>query len=719
MSLLQKASIITTPTAYAEDYLYSIKPALSLGAEEITNGNFSVSGTINATSFSLGFASSDTGGTFTISNQQVTLARVNGSTRLRGTNGVDSLNFLTSGKKYRLVYNVISNNGASAFYYYNGSTGVAAPSTVGQHTIDYTSAGTQFYLETQNNGSNITLDGISIKEVTDADFDFTRNSTGTRLNEDYLIEDVPYNLFTYSEQIDSSDWDKVGTTVIANDLIAPDGTLSADKVNENAGGTYHNVNWDGLVENGLTYTVSVFFKSGERTNANIYENVQSGSLQISSFNLSTGEVISQDSAHTAKIESAGKNWFRCSITFTPNARRTGSVYLGVNDSMIYTGVADNGVYMWGAQLVKGDQPKDYLKTTDRLDIPRIDYTNGEPSILLEPSRTNLETKSNEFSTWGVISNTTRTANYTQSPEGLNNATRLQFTANGYVANTPQILGTYTISCYAKRNDSGTQNVGFFTNGSGVVNSAWAVTSEWKRFSYTFPTLNGSYMGIAGVSGADISVYGFQIEGLVSYATSYIPTSGSTVTRSADSANNAGNSDLINSTEGVLYAEFKGQNDNTFNYISVSDGGTTNYAAILCSDVDNEIAYRYYVSNSGVQILTSVSNLLEFNKIAVKWKVNDFSIYINGVQVGASTSGSVNSAGTFNNVSFARGTSNNTPFYGNFKSVMVFKEALTDLELEKLTGYNNHELYMNYYNRLSYLGLVEEYNVESDINNYIL
>ena len=52
-------------------------------------------------------------------------------------------------------------------------------------------------------------------------------------------------------------------------------------------------------------------------------------------------------------------------------------------------------------------------------------------------------------------------------------------------------------------------------------------------------------------------------------------------------------------------------------------------------------------------------------------------------------------------------------------VAVFKEALSDTELEKLTGYNNHELYMNYYNRLSYLGLVEEYNVESDINNYIL
>ena len=40
MSLLKKASIITTPTAYAEDYLYSIKPAYALGSELVTNGDF-------------------------------------------------------------------------------------------------------------------------------------------------------------------------------------------------------------------------------------------------------------------------------------------------------------------------------------------------------------------------------------------------------------------------------------------------------------------------------------------------------------------------------------------------------------------------------------------------------------------------------------------------------------------------------------------------------
>ncbi len=40
MSLLKKASIITTPTAYAEDYLYSIKPAIPFGEELITNLDF-------------------------------------------------------------------------------------------------------------------------------------------------------------------------------------------------------------------------------------------------------------------------------------------------------------------------------------------------------------------------------------------------------------------------------------------------------------------------------------------------------------------------------------------------------------------------------------------------------------------------------------------------------------------------------------------------------
>ena len=694
MSLLQKASIITTPTAYAEDYLYSIKPAYALGSELVTNGDF----TNGSNNWNVQTGWSIANGIATV-NHNATTAITQSLSGVRA-NFLYEIKLTISNYTQGLIQPQFSGQVITQF------TGN------GEHTFQVvsTSSTPTLYLYAISN-PQFSIDNVSVKEVTDADFDFDRNSTGTRVNEDYLIEDVPYNFLTYST--DFTSWQQADTsTVQIEDSF--DNSNNAYKVSVASASGFQTIRNTGLSLLGQQ-TFSVYAKKDTLNFIRILIG-GFGNFWVDLVNGTQGATTGSFDSIT--ITNAGNGFFKIVATFTATS--------SVNHIYLYPSIANGNVVQSSgsvifqyAQLVKGDQPKDYLKTTDRLDIPRIDYTNGEPSILLEPQRTNLEDKSNEFSTWSSNSNITRTAAYTQSPEGLNNATRLQFTANGFCSNKTQALATYTMSCYAKRNDSGTQNVGFFTNGSGTVNSAWEITSEWKRFSYAFPALNGGAMGIAGVSGADISVYGFQLEGLVSYATSYIPTSGSAVTRSADAANNAGNSDLINSTEGVLYAEFKGQNDNTFNYISVSDGGTTNYAAILCSDVDNEIAYRYYVSNSGVQIVTSVSNLLEFNKIAVKWKVNDFSIYINGVQVGASTSGSVNSAGTFNNVSFARGTSNNTPFYGNFKSVMVFKEALTDLELEKLTGYNNHELYMNYYNRLSYLGLAEEYNVESDINNYIL
>ena len=571
---------------------------------------------------------------------------------------------------------------------------------------------------------------------------------------------MPYNLSTYSESINN--WTNTNSpTVTTNIAIAPDGTLTADGLQDTTGSSFKRVRTNISVSGNSTFTSSCFIKKVSSETGNTgFALVFSGTSTKVAYGIIdsvNGTMVSQSSTITPifKIESANNDYWRFSMTATDTGNNTSlefSIYgtLSSNGTSVSVGAGSLRT-IWGAQLVKGDQPKDYLKTTDRLDIPRIDYTNGEPSILLEPSRTNLVPYSNDFSNsaW-TKSASTINSNAIISPDGTSNAVKLvensANTEHAIFDNVITSTGDFSISIMVKASERSRVRVSNGSNShradfdlsNGNISNKVSVTADmismpndWYlcKISYNISSTAAQYMFLSlidnsgnvsyqGDGSSGVYIYGAQLEA-GSYATSLIHTSGSAVTRSADAANNAGNSDLINSTEGVLYAEFKGQNDNTFNYISVSDGGTTNYAAILCSDVDNEIAYRYYVSNSGVQIVTSVSNLLEFNKIAVKWKVNDFSIYINGVQVGASTSGSVNSAGTLNNVSFARGTSNNTPFYGNFKSVMVFKEALTDLELEKLTGYNNHELYMNYYNRLSYLGLVEEYNVESDINNYIL
>ena len=695
MSLLQKASIITTPTAYAEDYLYSIKPAYALGSELVTQFDGVADGT-DVTTLA-GWAAYGVVNSRNVVDEKLVINISTGNTGA-------VFNFTTeSDKKYLFTCNMTGNLGVGGVYIQ--STNPSPFAVVYTNNLDISSGkinlvlsglgvDSQIYFRAGANNAGITTYfDISVKEITDADFDFDRNSTGTRLNEDYLIEDVPYNLLRYTEAI-STDFGVTDVTLTDNHSLSPSGTKTSTRAQlTNLGQSRAFNTITGSVVSGQSYTFSCHYKG-----------TQGQTVYINALPVGGTEV--------SKAITLNGGWQRESVTFTAGSS---SNYVYFVDSR--KGGTATDFEVWGAQLVKGDQPKDYLKTTDRLDIPRIDYTNGEPSILLESSRTNLETKSNEFSTWGLVSNVTRTASYTQSPEGLNNATRLQFTANGYTASFTQSNSTqYTLSCYAKRNDKGTQNFGFFTNGSGTVDSQFALTTAWQRFTYTYTSTNTSYAGLAGLSGADVSVYGMQVEA-ASYATSLIHTSGSTVTRSADSAYNAGNSDLISSTEGVLYVEASSNYDSSHtNRIAISDGTSSNRISLEW-DETTENRIRVHLNTHSLLNYDAVDLSIQ-NKVAVKYAANDYAIWFNGREVVTQASGALP---TGMNLLELRGVGLGAAgnFYGNTKSVMVFKEALTDLELEKLTGYNNHELYMNYYNRLSYLGLAEEYNVESDINNYIL
>jgi hypothetical protein len=140
----------------------------------------------------------------------------------------------------------------------------------------------------------------------------------------------------------------------------------------------------------------------------------------------------------------------------------------------------------------------------------------------------------------------------------------------------------------------------------------------------------------GTSG--IYIFGAQFEEL-SFPTSYIPTSGSTVTRSADAANNSGSSDLINSTEGVLYVEASAlANDGTSRRISLNDGTSSNKVNIEYDETANRIRASITSGGSAQTLTYNATNLLQFNKIAVKYKQDDFAIWLNGVEVVTDTSG---------------------------------------------------------------------------------
>ena len=203
--------------------------------------------------------------------------------------------------------------------------------------------------------------------------------------------------------------------------------------------------------------------------------------------------------------------------------------------------------------------------------------------------------------------------------------------------------------------------------------------------------SGSGIGVCDAKGSTaatidgtngVLIYGLQIEAQ-SYATSYIPTAGTTITRAAETCNNSKPS--VNSTEGVLYVETSViALTSNLESISISDGTYNNAILFRYYDTsDNQIQYVVRVGSSIVAAINfTLSDALAFNKIALKYKENDFALWVNGTEVGTDTSGSIPS--NLNVLQFNRGDGSGI-FYGKAKGVAVYNEALTDAQLIQLTS----------------------------------
>jgi hypothetical protein len=129
-------------------------------------------------------------------------------------------------------------------------------------------------------------------------------------------------------------------------------------------------------------------------------------------------------------------------------------------------------------------------------------------------------------------------------------------------------------------------------------------------------------------------------------------------------------------------------DNTSRRISISDGSSNpnNLVCVDMSEYTNTIIGRIRTSNSEVAFLEATSQKqTQKNKIAVKYKVNDFALWVNGFEIDTDNNGAVPIG--LNNVSFDRGNGSND-FYGKTKEVGYYDAVLTDAELEALTSYTS-------------------------------
>jgi hypothetical protein len=489
------------------------------------------------------------------------------------------------------------------------------------------------------------------------DLSFTRASNGTRVNSAGLVEVCPWNMVLDSETFNSGNWSKYQASVTASTTNAPNGTLTADTLQDNAANDSHITYQTPNITAG-TYTISVYAKASTLSNINLvlFDGV-SISYGSNRFDLSNGTTTGANQS----IESVGNGWYRCIFTLTTTLSGVQYVYVFLNNgtSSVYTGTGSGAVFIWGYQLNIGSTAKPYFPTTDRLNVPRLTYQNGGggcPSLLLEKQSTNLCLYSEQFdnAAYNKISGGSATvpvvtANFATSPDGSQNADRIQFARTGTTASdfsainqsslTLSATGTTTI--YLKSNTSSNQNVlMYWGGGQGQV---FLVTPSWQRFTLSNLSVgtDAIVFGTRGGTGnffnggdltLDILAWGAQLE-QSSYPTSYIPTTSSSATRVADACSKTGISSLIGQTEGTMFVQVTAKYKNAD--IASINTGTTN--AIYIVKTSNNY-YRATIYAGGVAVVTITQGaVIETSaKIAVVYKSGSTSLFVNGSKIGANT-----------------------------------------------------------------------------------
>lgn len=442
------------------------------------------------------------------------------------------------------------------------------------------------------------------------DFTFSRGTdTATRVGEDGYIKKEYTNLLEQSNQFDTT-W-FLNTTSVTSGQSGYDGTNDAWLLNSTGTG-FPRI--EQTKSTSGVFTLSVYAKPA--TDGFLLIRTFGADTQVW-FNLNDGTVSNVTGAQyvSSSIESVGNGWYRCSVVASGSL--TTVRFYPASAYGVYS-TSGNGIYIQDAQLNPGLVAYPYVETTTAPvyggltdDMPRLDYSGGAtcPSLLLEPSRTNLIGHSEYFNTsatdWRSEGNNgvTITTNETTSPEGLVNASKLQGggasndrlqwnfnTSNTKAMYSVFVKGTGDVVRFSIFNSrSGDRlNYDVDTNGNFTLNAATGITNHdienygngWYRIWGEFTTdaaLSNYFQIYSDITGSGaIYLYGAQIEA-GSYPTSYIPTYGSSQTRAGEAPPfpNAFTFDNLGAGESGTFAfKFKvNGKDGVFRVFSQGGSGT--------------------------------------------------------------------------------------------------------------------------------------------------
>ena len=541
------------------------------------------------------------------------------------------------------------------------------------------------------------------------DFTFSRGSnlSATRVNADGNIEKGYENLLLHSNDFSQSVWSKYVTSVTSGQT-GYDGSSDAWLLDKNApdGRITQDVNFSGVT------TFSIYAKANTNSWIRLLFNPSSVFVY---FDLANGVVGSSygTSLIDTKIESVGNGWYRCLVVLSGSFSSCRVYSAEANTTSATTG----SIYIQDAMLNQGLVAYPYVQTTTASvasgileDMPRIDFSGGNQSLLLEPSRTNLASHS-EYLEAMVPDNCNITSNSILSTEGVLNASKFEGLGNALYIRARQVVslpaaGNYCFSIYVKAGTSTNMTIvvanytatntsaDFVLTGDGSTTSNDAtiepVGNGWYRCC-VYPIMDGIdlngnfyvyvanetgglfYPSASDTLGKSLYFYGMQVE-QGSYPTSYIPTYGVSQTRLQDDAYITSASSIINSEEGVLFCEVEALNEVLESFFEFKISNGLNQVRIQLPPNSN---IQGAVFDGGYQALINHSaTRKQNNKIAFKYKVNDFALFINGVKVGSDTSGTTFSANFLNRIDIGN--------EAKVKQALLFPTVLSDDECITLT-----------------------------------
>lgn len=570
----------------------------------------------------------------------------------------------------------------------------------------------------------------------------TRATTATRVNEDGLVEEVPYNLFPQSENFNKSRFNYTANVNLTINLPnSPIGTTTVTKYSPTASNNY--LCFSSQVRQFPLNTIinmSVYAKNGETSSFDLGGYFANESAI---FNLSTG-VITPRSANVISysMENVGNGWYRCNITYK-FTNPIGNFYLYAGISRIstssYNGI--NGMFFWGFQVTPSNSVRPYFQTSDRLNVPRIDYRNGQPSILVEPQRTNLLLQSADFTNGWSQEGSSITGNTQISPEGLLTADTIAELATNDIHRTYRTTAIavtanaiYTASFFVKKNnvryvrliltqqgtttiwtgaqfDLDTQTFTSQVGTGGGVFSAASITpfvNGWYRISVSgsipgtsmIPMLalsNGSALLNTDTRGCPIYlgntsnslfIWGAQLEAQLGM-TSYIPTTTGAVTRNADVITNTNASTLIGQTEGSVYLEVPlvdlESNGRNFITLFFNNSNWVRFRIQTETLSNVNIQTEWYVNNVFVnQGNANIPRSTSLNKILFTYKIgSQVNFFHNGVKL-VSTNPIITEIPPFNQIILGASNFQLAQINEGIKIAAIWKTVLTDAQAIQLT-----------------------------------